>query len=246
MPYPFAHPAAIVPLVGPMGRFAVPSALAIGSMIPDAWYFVPLLARNDSHSLGGLVWFCLPAGLLAYLLFHLVLKQPLLALLPEGLAGKLAPFASPRLPEAAWHAVALSLVVGACTHLAWDALAHTSRLLQHASTLLGTACLAWWIRCRLRGVPVRPLPPALALAPLARCSALALLFALSIGWAGYVAGAEANLQLEDAAALRRAVRIAGLAGLHALCLSTIGYAILWKVLGRSNGLQRSERRERGL
>ena len=77
MPYPFAHPAAVLPLARPMGRFAVPSALAIGSVVPDLWYFVPFADRADSHSLAALFWFCLPAGLAAYALFHLLLKQPL-------------------------------------------------------------------------------------------------------------------------------------------------------------------------
>ena len=61
MPYPFAHPAAVLPLARPLGRFAVPSALAVGSIAPDLWYFVPLVGRPDSHSIGGLAWFCLPA-----------------------------------------------------------------------------------------------------------------------------------------------------------------------------------------
>ena len=246
MPYPFAHPAAILPLIGLLGRLGVPSALAIGSMIPDAWYFVPLATRDDSHSLGGLVWFCLPAGLLVYLAFHLVLKQPLLALSPGSLASKLAHFACPRLPEAPWHAVALCLLAGACTHVAWDALAHVHRVSQHASTLLGAIFLAWWIWRRLQSVPVRDLPPAFALSPLARSSTLGLLVVLSIGWAAWVAAAEALTLPGDASELRHALRSAGLAGLHALCLLTIGYAMLWKLLNRSNGLPRSDRRERRL
>src|SRR6188768_3171058 len=125
MPYPFAHPAAVLPLARPLGRFGVPSALAIGSIAPDFWYFVPLVERGESHSVAGLAWFCLPLGLLLYALFHLFLKQPLIALL------------SPR--------------VGALTHLAWDALTHSHddawrhNWLQHASTVGGTLVLGWWI-----------------------------------------------------------------------------------------------------
>jgi len=47
VPYPFAHPAAVLPLARPMGRFAAPSALAIGSVLPDLWYFVPLADRAE-------------------------------------------------------------------------------------------------------------------------------------------------------------------------------------------------------
>ena len=60
--YPFAHPAAVLPLARPMGRFAVPSALAIGSVAPR-----PLVLRarssaaRTSHSLAGAA-LVLPAG----------------------------------------------------------------------------------------------------------------------------------------------------------------------------------------
>ena len=232
MPYPFAHPAAIVPLAGPMGRFAVPSALAIGSMVPDAWYFVPLLAREDSHSAGGLLWFCVPAGLLAYLAFHLLLKQPLLALLPDRLAAKLAQFASPRLPKAAWRAVALSLLVGACTHLAWDALAHTSRVLQHGSTLLGTLFLVWWIWRRLPSAPLRPLPRGLLLSPGVRHGILGMVIAPAIAWAAWVAGGDLMSLTRDAAGLRELLRSAGVAGMQALGAGLLAYAVLVTALNR--------------
>ena len=79
MPYPFAHPAAVLPLARLLGRAGSPSALAIGSMIPDAWYFVPGLVRADSHGAAGLLWFCL--------------------LLPRLLACRLARYAGrPRAP----------------------------------------------------------------------------------------------------------------------------------------------------
>lgn len=131
MPYPFAHPAAVLPLARPMGRFGVTSALVIGSMVPDAWYLFPGLARADSHSAAGLFWFCLPLGFAFYLLWN---------------GGRL---------RASFAAVAVSLVVGSLTHLAWDALAHSYAwhgiaVLQHASTVLGTAFVVWWCTGSLR------------------------------------------------------------------------------------------------
>ena len=35
MPFTFAHPAAVVPLLRPLGRYGVLSALVIGSIVPD-------------------------------------------------------------------------------------------------------------------------------------------------------------------------------------------------------------------
>src|SRR5262245_39207676 len=120
MPYPFAHPAAVLPLPRLMGRLAVPSALVIGSLSPDLWYLAPPLAREDNHGAAALLWFCLPAGLALYALFHLLLKQPLIALL----SPRLAAFTPAGLPAAPWRAVVVSLLAGALTHFAWDAATH--------------------------------------------------------------------------------------------------------------------------
>ena len=159
MPYPFAHPAAVLPLAPLMGRLAVPSALAIGSVAPDLWHLVPFADRADSHSAAALFWFCLPVGLLAYALFHLVLKQPLIALAWPRLGA----FSRDGLPRAPWHAVIASLLVGALTHLVWDALTHTNdhtiqgpNWFQHANTALGSVILGWWIWRKVRRAPALP------------------------------------------------------------------------------------------
>jgi hypothetical protein len=153
LPYAFAHPAAVVPVAKLLGRRAVPSALAIGSMVPDAWYFVPLLERGHSHGALGALLFCVPGGLALYAAFHIVFKLPMLALAPRGLAARLGAWAQPGLPAVAWTSVLLSLLAGIATHLAWDAFTHAgplARALQHASTLLGTAFLAGWAWRKLR------------------------------------------------------------------------------------------------
>ena len=128
MPYAFAHPAAVVPLARLLGPRAVPSALAIGSMVPDAWYLVPLVEREHSHAgLSGIA-FCLVAGLLAYMAFHLVFKQPLLALFPRRIAACAANWMTPGLPAVPWRWVMISLLAGIGTHLVWDAFTHRGQL----------------------------------------------------------------------------------------------------------------------
>jgi hypothetical protein len=223
MPYPFAHPAAVIPLARPLGRFAVPSALAIGSMAPDFWYFVPLLERDESHSLAGLAWFCLPAGLLAYALFHRLLKQPLIALL----SPRLGCFTAAGLPHVPWRAVMVSLMVGVLTHLAWDALTHSydeaaqrHNWLQHASTALGTLFLGWWSWRKLRVVPAAPGP----LSPPARaCILLALLGAASLA-----AWATAEPPAADLLALRQFLRTGGFAAVQALSVALLVYCLLFQ------------------
>ena len=222
MPYPFAHPAAVLPLARPMGRFAVPSALALGSVTPDLWYFVPLIERADSHGLAGLAWFCVPAGLLLYALFHLLLKQPLIALI----SPRLGAFTPAGLPAVPWHAVIVSLLVGALTHVGWDELTHSyddgsqHNWLQHASTALGSAVLAWWAAQKLRAVAPSPGP----LSPMARvCIACALLAAAALA-----ALHAAEPPSPDLLALRRFLRTGGLAALEALGAALFIYCLLFQ------------------
>lgn len=222
MPYAFAHPAAAIPAAKLLGNRAVPSALAIGSVIPDAWYLVPSLARADSHEGLGILWFCLPAGLLAYAAFHLIFKQPMLALLPKRYAGRLAAWTSPRLPAAGWSAVLLSLFIGVATHLAWDALTHEgplARFLQHASTLAGTGFLLFWLHRKLRSAPVREVRVASGRLRRAVIAAMVVIPALAF---------IAVLSAFDLAAFRVALRAAGVTAVSALGLVALAFCVLWR------------------
>lgn|SRR6185295_10210974 len=222
MPYPFAHPAAVLPLARPLGRFGVASALAIGSIAPDLWYFVPFVERGDSHSVAGLAWFCLPAGLLVYALFHLFLKQPLIALL----SPRLRAFTPARLPAVPWSAVIVSLLAGTVTHLAWDGLTHSyeegwrHNWLQHASTASGTLVLGWWIWRKLRRAPAAPA----ALSPLARAATLLAFVAV----AALAALHEAAPPAPDLYALRQFLRTGGLAALEALGAALFIYCLVFQ------------------
>jgi hypothetical protein len=60
-----------VPLLRPLGRYGSLSALAIGSIAPDLAFIVPIgFSRDQTHGLAALFWFCLPAGVLVYLVFQ--------------------------------------------------------------------------------------------------------------------------------------------------------------------------------
>ncbi len=234
MPYPFAHPAAVLPLAPLMGRLAVPSALVIGSIVPDLWQVLAFGSRELSHSASGLILFCLPVGLAAYLLFHLLLKNPCIALLPPALAGRVRWFAAKRLPAVPMHAVCASLLAGALTHLLWDGLAraHVAQTdsinwLQHASTLFGTALLAWWLWRKLRSAPVLP-PPDAEISSAARAWVWAVLLAVtaaSAGWSAYDWPA-LNLEL---ATLRKIARTAASTALQGFAVAAIAYCAAWKL-----------------
>ncbi|MBA4148071.1 MAG: DUF4184 family protein [Verrucomicrobia bacterium] len=169
MPLTLAHPAAAVPF----RRLGLPlSALVVGSMSPDfAKIFTLRPSANLGHSLDGIVWFCIPSGLLVLMLFHFLLKRPLIELLPGQCASRLAQF----LDNTRWRnvhnlpVVCAGLAIGAFTHLFWDSFTHADgwtahhlpflqqtvfelkghevkgyKLAQHGSTFVGMLLLTFW------------------------------------------------------------------------------------------------------
>jgi|SRR5688572_12833116 hypothetical protein len=258
MPYAFAHPAAVLVLPRVLGGHAVPSALAIGSVIPDAWYFLPFLGRDDSHSLAGLLLFCLPAGWFVYAAFHLILKRPLLALLTPALGARLARWTRPGLPAAHWRAVAVSLTAGALTHYAWDAFTHPGmvvaalhldqvvgrvgpyplhvhQVLQHASTLLGGAFLAGWLACKLRAVTPASADPALPAG--ARRAIGASLAAVAIGAFCAVLLSVSGSELHPSGT-RSLFRAAAVTAVSALGLALLAYCVLWRLISSRGAASR--------
>lgn len=182
MPFTFAHPAAAVPLRRLLGRAGVLSALVIGSMAPDLTYFVPFgVDRASTHSLAGVLWFCLPLGFLTYHIFNFLVRPVIYVLLPPSWRDRLAPLSdSPFQTRPPTWAVLVSIVVGALTHLLWDAWTHGDgffvvnlpilqtrlgrfygyritlyKVLQHGSTLLGFVCLGLWVKKYWDSVAVR-------------------------------------------------------------------------------------------
>jgi hypothetical protein len=125
MPFTLSHPAAVIPL----RKLGVFSALIIGSMMPDTVYFLPFFSEHDrfGHTLPGLFFYCLPAGLVLLWLFHHFMKQPLISLFPRHHQGRLSA-ASPAfqfIPFRHFLFIVWSVLIGAVTHILWDSLTHT-------------------------------------------------------------------------------------------------------------------------
>ncbi len=174
MPFTLSHPAAVLPLAR---RPLVPSALVAGSIAPDVFWFVPRLhsvGLTETHEFTAVLWLDPLIALVLLAVFHVLLKRPLLALAPRPLAERLPRHFDGKRPG--W--IALSLVLGAATHVGWDAFTHESggpaflrtplvtgvdvgRLIQLVSTIAGAAILAWWLRKWYRHAPAEPAPPPL-------------------------------------------------------------------------------------
>jgi len=155
--------------------------MLIGSMVPDFGYFLPVgVNRMQTHDFEGLFQFCLPVGLAVWLLFVKVLERPTIELLPAAWRERV-PRSMPVTPRALLLA-SLGILIGALTHVAWDAFTHgespVSRLfpvleaevfsfrgrtvhvfalLQYLSSVAGLLALAYWAY-DLRNAPPRARP----------------------------------------------------------------------------------------
>ncbi len=182
MPFTASHVAAVLPFVRtPL----VPSALVVGSMVPDLTMFYRLHIYTETHSVLGVFVFNAAIGFGALALWHLLLAEPLYTVAPHAVRRRLpAPDPASLLRRAGWPRRLLltyaSLVVGAGTHVSWDAFTHPGRWgsqhidwfatwhgplpgtswAQYASTVLGGVAVAGWLALwwRRSGVSHPPQP----------------------------------------------------------------------------------------
>ncbi len=168
MPFTFAHPAAVLPFRRLCPSFLNFPALVVGSMAPDAGYYLHNWQWAVlGHSFAGSLTFDAPAGLIFLALFYLSLR-PVAALLPEPHKKTILSWCAPmRCPSLVQLAVAtFSIILGSWTHIIWDGFTHANgwcvrnlaaltptvftigsyhvtvwHLLQHASTIFGFVVL---------------------------------------------------------------------------------------------------------
>ena len=170
VPFTLAHPAAVIAVA--RGPF-VPSALVLGSMAPDLTYYVtlPLLDPTGTlltrtHHVSSVFWLDPLIALVLLVAFHALLKRPVVALLPAAAAERAWPaaegFVWRRATAVCW--IALSLVIGAATHVGWDRLGDVvgedrSTTVDLAGGVLGGVVLLGWVWRWWRTTPARPVPP---------------------------------------------------------------------------------------
>ncbi|MFF9404472.1 DUF4184 family protein [Streptomyces anandii] len=140
MPFTLSHAAAVLPAVRGDGTGRgrlVPSVLVAGSFAPDMTYYAASLVPGGmrfgtvTHSLPGV--FSLDV-LIAWALvgLWLLVREPLVALLPRAARGRLAALTrcgAPRArvrPASVWWWY-VSAALGALTHVVWDAFTHPGR-----------------------------------------------------------------------------------------------------------------------
>ncbi|GIJ23567.1 DUF4184 family protein [Micromonospora lutea] len=239
MPFTGSHVAAVLPLT--RSAWLVPSALVIGSMVPDVPYYLPLPVQAAlTHSLVGVLSVDVVLGLGALILWHGLLARFLTAISPARLRERLP---SPRSRWSVGYAATLvvSLAIGALTHVLWDSFTHDGmwgavhigwlaethlgtpgyRWIQRMSTIVGAVVVVvWLLRWWRRQSPVPEQRPAAN-------RVLMVAAWLSIGLAAV--GGAALAATQDVTPQRMvflAVTQAGGAGLTAAIVLAAGYAVL--------------------
>lgn len=210
MPFTFSHPALIVPLLCARRRpqWLSATGLIAGSVAPDFEKFIRLkLASAHSHTLGSIFYFSCPVALGLAFVFHLLVRQPLVAHLPVWLyqrLGKYAHFNWLGYFRQYYGGVVLSSSIGAALHLFWDSFTHpntlTAELLPalngilwlgersvpifHVVSLISSIAGGLLIVWAVWRMPIYPLKPVLTTAALYRYWGLAVLVAvvLEVEW----------------------------------------------------------------
>jgi hypothetical protein len=126
MPFTFSHPAAVLPIHSRFKYWIPLSALVIGSLVPDAAYYLPVPDhfKQNSHTLLGTFSTSLPAGVLVWLVFYW-LAAPTVFLLPSPHRDAIEPRLKQRLasiPQAV--GVVFGILIGAWSHVLWDSFTH--------------------------------------------------------------------------------------------------------------------------
>jgi hypothetical protein len=174
---------AVLPLVNRLRLDT--TCLVIGTMAPDFEYFARVKqASAISHTWLGLIAWNVPVTIVLALAFHHLVKWPLVLVAPRVIARRAAVHANRPWGPWSWRfaaACVVSALIGALTHLIWDGFTHSDglitphvpflrtpidlpyrgedmvlhRVLQHASTVIGTLVIAIVVgRALYRTAPV--------------------------------------------------------------------------------------------
>jgi len=204
-----------------------------------------------SHRVLGLFLFCVPAGALVYALYHALLRAAFVEWAPQAIGARMLPDREwPPADFTAVWTVLVSLLIGAASHLAWDAFTHANtavvhhisilrasvtlgarvvplhKVLQHLSSLLGFLVLAAHAAAWFRRT--EPVPPT-GRRPGARQRHL-VLAALA---AALVAGGTAGLLWRDAHSIERVLFNVVTTGMAATAVAILLLCLGWKIRYRA-------------
>jgi hypothetical protein len=236
----------------------VPSALVVGSMAPDFGYFITLRESSMfSHTLPGVFLLGLPAGFIVLWIFHTIQKRPLLSLFPDSHQQRLAPYMTRFrfFPPRRFLWIAISLLTGSLTHLAWDAFTHMDgwvvehvpffstivftfwgthfqvyKLLQYFCSALGLGILVLWYWRWYQKADLQLVNPPTSLSGFARQWMVGLMVLGAFGLACLFV-AWKGPEIDSLYTLRIFVVRMIVSGISSLLIEAFLYSLIWRSLG---------------
>ena len=129
MPFTFSHPLFAVPMKVAAPRVFSLTGLILGSMSPDFEYFIHLEPyRSIGHTTAGLFLHAIPLSIICALIFHLIIKRPLVAHLPSwmDMDARAKGLTESRDQDSIRRSFSfiLSVIIGFWTHIFVDAWTH--------------------------------------------------------------------------------------------------------------------------
>ncbi|MFK8039407.1 MAG: DUF4184 family protein [Crocinitomicaceae bacterium] len=133
MPFTFSHPAIILPLSKVHYSKLSLTGLITGSLAPDFEYFILMrMQRTHGHELGSFFWFNLPICIILAIIYHGIVKVPLINSLPHFLYERLVKHKNINwftYLKRYWHVFIYSSAIGVTSHIIWDSFTHDNGLL---------------------------------------------------------------------------------------------------------------------
>jgi len=126
VPFTFSHPAAILPIHSKWREWLSLPPLVIGSLIPDAGYYLPMPEhyKANAHTWSGALLFSLPVGIVVLLIFYWIAPE-IVYLLPSPYREVLEPRVAAPMTSLGEALLAFcGLVIGVETHILWDSFTH--------------------------------------------------------------------------------------------------------------------------
>ncbi len=130
MPFTLAHPAIIIPIKRHCKYWFSTTGLMAGSIAPDIEGIYTLgLHRGVSHTIWGIFFIDLPISILISILFHQIIKQPLIKYSFGYFKKRSIGYSTFNWWQYCLlnpYKVCLSILVGVGLHITWDLLTHIS------------------------------------------------------------------------------------------------------------------------
>ncbi len=135
MPFTFSHPAIVLSLKKLSNNKLSMTGLIIGSLSPDFEYFIRMKMKGEySHTLMGNLWLNLPLSIVVCLIFHLIIKIPMIDNSPKCVQQRLLGLRNLDWYSyfiQHWRMVCLSIIIGGYSHIFWDLFTHKNTLITH-------------------------------------------------------------------------------------------------------------------